>query len=115
MTDKDRIAAMGRLQDSMPCLQRYYPPGWKDFRSPLPLDWRSGLFANISDWGEPWESVGAMATPMNLRASFGGVRGAVDAASSVSERLGVRVVVGTPEESSRWKIEFQVPDEIINW
>lgn len=43
-TPEERFQIVKRLEKLIPLMSEYHPPGWVDFRTPTPPDWRGGVF-----------------------------------------------------------------------
>lgn len=110
------------LMVACPLLEKHYPPGWVDFRSALPTDWRSGLYVRIPSEisMEPCENPATL----KFKAFFGGVVLAVESASQVSETIHQNVTVIPPHVAEvgcegewtkirvpYWAIQFELPKE----
>lgn len=82
------------VEQRIPLLQKFLPPGFKDFRAGVPADWQSGMFVKIDDWEER-----KTGDPIKCKAKFGSSANAVNAAAAVSEELGIKVEVIAPHEA----------------
>jgi len=130
MTNEERNAVATRLEQALPILQRYYPDGWKDFRSPLPADWSAGLFMKIrpEDCKYIQYETADPRDLMRFKAMYGGVVKAIEAAAIVSEFTHkpvsvvpphIEIIEGDGEASkikiSYWRILFDVKESEVCW
>ncbi len=126
-TDSDeRQSALIRLQELFPLMKQHHPPGWKDFRTPTPPDWRGGLFARIESLpriSEP-EDIGYPFRPDYLDCKV--LVGCNAVANLISSDLyrSMQIVAGVEGPEGRdpltrhphyWVVRFSVPMKEICW
>ena len=47
MTQEEKLQVLERLVKLFPLMDKHYPEGWVDFRTPTPPEWRGGLFLRV--------------------------------------------------------------------
>ena len=122
----ERQAALIRLQELFPLMKQHHPPGWKDFRTPTPPDWRGGLFARIESLpriSEP-EDIGYTFRPdyLDCKVLVGCKAVANLIASDIRRCMNVVIRVESPVEVGDWVahphywvVRFSVPMKEICW
>lgn len=126
MTDQEKMDVATRLEQRIPLLQKFYPDGWKDFRSPLLAEWRAGLFFRIASMFDI-EDAPAL-DEIWCKTMVGGGALAGEIASQVSALIGKPVAVRPPgpeafgmdgethiTKTQYWRLEFSVRESEVSW
>jgi len=123
MTARERVDAARRLEEKIPAIRKNYPDGWKDFRQPLPAEWRTGMYVKVPEnpirWSSDMVGVSFYEIPdlpeedMEFYSRFASLRIACEVAMQIRNvcQCGIRIEA----LNNTWKIWFSVPAKEVCW